>query len=243
MGFRVALLVAFATISLALTLCLDPILQNPAYHDFADQRPLLGIPHLLNVASNLPFLGVGAWGLCHLWGRRSPAFTAAWERWPYAFLLGSIFLTGIGSGYYHSAPANETLFWDRLPLALTFSSFLGIMLIERVDMKWGAWLFLPLLAAGAGSLVIWQVSGDLRFYGLLQGWALLGVPLIILLFPSRYAGTGDLAAIVALYAVAKAFEFLDVPVYRLGEWVSGHTLKHLTASLATWRIWKMLRRR
>ena len=46
-----------------LELILHPIAQDPAYHLFADQRMLLGIPHFWNVVSNLPFLVVSALGL------------------------------------------------------------------------------------------------------------------------------------------------------------------------------------
>jgi hypothetical protein len=34
--------------------------QDPAYHRFADQRTLLGVRNLLNVATNAPFAVIGA---------------------------------------------------------------------------------------------------------------------------------------------------------------------------------------
>jgi hypothetical protein len=40
-----------------------PLPQPQCYHNFADQRTFVGIPHCLNVVSNLPFLLVGAAGL------------------------------------------------------------------------------------------------------------------------------------------------------------------------------------
>src|SRR5215468_7870367 len=43
-------------ISLAGLLLLPPILQDQNYHQFADQRTILGIPNFWNVVSNLPFL-------------------------------------------------------------------------------------------------------------------------------------------------------------------------------------------
>ena len=46
--------------------------QPQAYHDFADQRPLLGLPHMLNVVSNLPFLIVGVWGLAWMAKEAAP---------------------------------------------------------------------------------------------------------------------------------------------------------------------------
>jgi hypothetical protein len=49
--------------SLVALLPLPPLLQDQAYHQFADQRELFGIPNFWNVASNLPFVVVGAVGL------------------------------------------------------------------------------------------------------------------------------------------------------------------------------------
>lgn len=246
--WRVTLLGAFALASFTVVLCMDPIPQSASYHAFADQRTMGGIPHLLNVVSNLPFLVIGGVGLYNLLVRRKSRFHHEWERTPWAVIHASILLTGIGSCYYHAAPEDLTLFWDRLPLTLTFSAFLGLMILDCISATWGRRLFFPLLAAGAGSLLYWRWGasfgrGDLRWYGLLQGWAMTGVPLIFLLFPSRYTGTRDLAIIVLLYGIAKGCEFLDAPIFAAGQIVSGHTLKHLAAGLAAWRIVRMLETR
>ena len=50
-------------LSLSALLLVPPITQDQNYHDFADQRTLLGIPNFWNVVSNLPFIAVGAAGL------------------------------------------------------------------------------------------------------------------------------------------------------------------------------------
>ena len=157
-------------------------------------------------------------------------------------------LIGMGSSYYHWDPTNQTLFWDRLPLALIFSSILGVTIIERVSVRWGALLFFPLVAAGVASVLYWHLGnaegrGDLRFYGLVQGGAILAVPILVLLFPPRYTGARELLIVVAIYAFAKVFEMYDAHVYRLGEIVSGHTIKHLLGGLAAWRFLQMLRHR
>src|SRR5262245_29904442 len=69
-----------------------PFAQPLAYHDFADQRPMLGVAHFLNVASNLPFLIVGALGLAFMAeprSRRPGVFVRAAERRPYwVFFVG-----------------------------------------------------------------------------------------------------------------------------------------------------------
>lgn len=235
-------LAAVAAGTLAATLWMRPLHQDPAYHDFADSRPLLGIPHALNVLSNLPFLVVGVWGLCNIFASGGSRFDAPWERWPWAVFMGGIVLTGLGSSYYHAAPRNDTLFWDRLPMTIGFSSILGIAFIERADARWGRRLFVPLVALGIASLVYGQ-SSDLRFYLLLQTWAIVLVGMMIVLFRTRYAGTREFVAALLLYAAAKLLEVADLPIYRLGGIVSGHTLKHLVAAVAAWRLAVMLRKR
>src|ERR1700752_3258786 len=111
-------------ISLAALLLLPPIPQDPSYHRFADQRTILGIPNFWNVVSNLPFLAVGSAGLRRF--RDDPATVV--------FFLG-LFLTGIGSSYYHWDPNDGPLFWDRLPMTLSFATLLALAVRERVNAR------------------------------------------------------------------------------------------------------------
>ncbi|MGC1960471.1 MAG: hypothetical protein WA683_22930, partial [Pseudolabrys sp.] len=67
---RVLVFVSVMVVSIVGLLLLPPISQNQNYHDFADQRTILGIPHFWNVVSNLPFIAVGAAGLWQC--RREP---------------------------------------------------------------------------------------------------------------------------------------------------------------------------
>src|SRR5579871_3712937 len=60
---RVLGFLVLGIVALGVAFCLPPIPQDPAYHDFADGRTILGVPNLLNVISNLPFVVVGALGL------------------------------------------------------------------------------------------------------------------------------------------------------------------------------------
>src|SRR5450631_3524068 len=108
--------------SLAVFCFLRPIPQPPEYHRFADQRPFLGIPHFLDVASNLPFLVAGLFGLYNALTKQGARLVDPAAQAPWSILMASIFLTGFGSGYYHWTPENATLFWDRLPMALGFSA-------------------------------------------------------------------------------------------------------------------------
>jgi hypothetical protein len=211
--------------SLVALLLLPPIPQDQGYHEFADVRVILGVPNFWNVVSNIPFVAVGAVGLARC---RGDAATSA--------IFGGIFLTGFGSSYYHWSPNDGTLFWDRLPMTLAFMAALATALGERVNAKAGAILLWPLLAVGVFSLLFWRWGGDLRLYGWVQFFPVVTLPLMFLLLPSKYTGTGYWIFAAAFYALAKILEYFDHAIYSIGHLVSGHTLKHLAAAAACFAI-------
>ena len=249
---RLLVLVGTTLTVFAAVLLLPPIPQPPAYHHFADPRMLLGIANCFNVISNVPFLLVGTSGLVFLlrpeaWNANS-CFVEKRERWPYVVFFLAVALTSFGSAYYHLAPGNERLVWDRLPMTFAFMSFLAATIVERVSVKAGLRLLLPLVGFGVASVVYWhwselQGKGDLRLYILVQFGLLLVIPLLVFLFPPRYTRSADLLGVLGFYVLAKLFEVLDRPIYALGGVVSGHTLKHLAAALATCWILRMLKLR
>src|SRR5215469_12449743 len=220
-NFPVLVFFGLMAISLAGLLLLPPILQDQSYHQFADQRTILGIPNFWNVVSNLPFLAVGAAGLRRF--RNNPVTVV--------FFLG-VFLTGIGSSYYHWNPNDVTLFWDRLPMTLSFAAILAIVVGERVSETTGAILLWPALAIGVFSLLLWRWTDDLRLYFWVQFFPALAVVSLFFLCPPKYTGTRYWIAAGVLYALAKLFEFTDEMVYSAGGLLSGHTLKHLAAAAA-----------
>jgi hypothetical protein len=212
-------------ISLVGLLLLPPITQDQSYHQFADQRTILGIPNFWNVVSNLPFLAVGAAGLWRF--RDNPATVV--------FFLG-VFLTGIGSSYYHWDPNDDTLFWDRLPMTLAFAAILALVVGERVNARVGAILLWPALVTGWFSLLLWRWTGDLRLYFWVQFFPGLAVILLFLLYPAKYTGMSYCISAGVLYALAKVFEFTDEAIFSANGLLSGHTLKHLAAAAACWAI-------
>ena len=148
-----------------------PVAQSLAYHHFADRRTIFGIPNGCDVLSNALFLVVGGLGLwyvlCANPGRGSAAFLSQGERWPYAVFFLGVLLTAFGSAYYHLTPDNARLVWDRLPMTVGFMAFLAAMIAERIDLRAGLWLLIPLIAIGAGSVFYWEWTelrgaGDLR---------------------------------------------------------------------------------
>ena len=214
-----------AVASLAGLLLLPPVPQDQGYHQFADERTIFGIPNFWNVVSNLPFLAVGAAGLRRF--RDDPATVV--------FFLG-VFLTGIGSSYYHWNPNDDTLFWDRLPMTLSFAAILALAVSERVDARSGAILLWPALAIGVFSLVLWRWTDDLRLYFWVQFFPGIAVIVLFLLYPPKYTGTRYWIAAAVLYALAKVFEFTDEPIYSAANLLSGHTLKHFAAAGACYAI-------
>jgi len=218
--------------SLAGLLLLPPIPQDQSYHQFADQRAIFGIPNFWNVVSNLPFLAVGAAGL---WRFRDDPATIV--------LFLGIFLTGIGSSYYHWDPNDRTLFWDRLPMTLAFAAILALVVAERVNARAGAILLWPAIAIGLFSLLLWLWTDDLRLYFWVQFFPGLALLVLFLLYPPKYTGTYYWIIAAGLYALAKVFEFSDHVIFSAGHLLSGHTLKHLTAAAACFAILRYFKTR
>jgi len=224
--------------------------QPVSYHDFADKRPVLGLPNFWNVASNFPFAVIGLWGMVFLFpgtGDPHAAFIDPRERWPYLVLFVGLFVTCFGSAYYHFSPSNATLVWDRFPMSIMFAGFVAAVIAERIDVDFGVKLLPFLVLFSIGTVVQWYYSelhghGDLRWYAALQIYSVL-VLVIAPFIQSRYTRNWDFLTVFVLYALAKIFGTFDRRIYSLGHIVSGHTLKHLAASMAGYWILRMLQKR
>jgi hypothetical protein len=240
------LLLAVAVVIATIALLLPPIPQPLAYHNFADQRSWLGIPNFGDVVSNLPFAIVGIAGLGFLFGG-ARKFSDPRERWLYVFMFASLILTAFGSAYYHLAPGNARLVWDRIPIMMVFMGLLAAVVAERVSVAAGLVLFPVFEIVGVASVLVWRAGeleghGDLRFYAAVQVYAIL-ILLLALLFPPKYTRGADFAVVVGFYVLAKILEESDRQVFALGHIVSGHTLKHLAAGAAGYWILRMLQKR
>lgn len=73
------------------------------------------------------------------------------ERWAYLVVFLGLLLTAIGSSFYHLAPDNARLVWDRLPMTLAFMGLASAMISERVGVRVGFYLLPVLLLVGVGS--------------------------------------------------------------------------------------------
>jgi hypothetical protein len=237
-------LVGFTALSVAAAFLLPAVPQPPAYHDFADTRAGFGTENFLDVVSNLGFLLVGIAGLAVVL-RAATRFEYPAERWPYGVFFLGLVLTAAGSAYYHLAPDNEGLFWDRLPITVALMSLVAAQIVDRVNVRAGLALLVPMLLAGAASAIYWIATeragaGNLVPYVVLQGYAIVVVVVIAWSYPSRYTRGGDIYWVFAAYAASKLLELLDREVLALGGLVSGHTLKHVVAAVAGLLVCRML---
>jgi hypothetical protein len=244
---RLKFIVTVVAVSIIAVFSMDPIAQDPGYHNFADQRGTLTIPNFYNVLSNLPFIIIGVMGMLLVASGRATGGLVELKG-VYFIFFASIFLTGFGSAYYHYHPDNQTLFWDRLPMTIAFMALFTAILGEYISLHMALKLFVPLLILGVSSVVYWYVSelkghGDLRAYLLVQFLPIMLIPLMLWLFKSRLNGNKFIWGIIVAYSISKFMEIFDARIYSALGVLSGHTIKHLIAAFATLIFYWALRNR
>ena len=239
LALAVALLVA----------CFGPaVAQHPYYHAFADQRAGWGVPFAMDVLSNLPFAVAGVWGLVVL--QRMPARampstrpgmtpgnTQDLQRPLAALFFMGLLVTAVCSSFYHWQPDNAGLAIDRLGMVVAFAGLLGLAAADRVSGRAGLAMAATVLALGPLAVRVWATSGNLLPWAVLQGGGMLLIVLLAFCGPTRKPIAGawgiPLAAVIALYALAKGLELADHQVFEITcGLVSGHSLKHAVAALA-----------
>jgi hypothetical protein len=228
---------ALLTLTVAAALVVHgPIPQWPEYHLFADLRSFAGIERAGDVLSNLAFAIVGICGFATLLpGGRLRALGSAWPA--YTLFLIALILTALSSGYYHLAPDNARLVWDRIPIALACA---GLLAGVRAETHRGgnAGGFTAAIAVVAVASVLWwyfteaRGQGDLRPYLMLQLMPALLIPLWQARARAARADLLAFGAAIALYFVARAAELNDRLIFDGLGWISGHTIKHLLAAAA-----------
>ena len=246
---RVAILLGLLCAGVVGVLLVAPIPQDPNYHLFADTRKWFGIPNFNNVMSNSGFTLIGILGTVTLAGtKRQLIFNQPIDARPYVIFFVGVALVSLGSGYYHWDPTNDRLLWDRLPMSIVFMAFTSAVIADRVHANSGnGWLLLVLVALGLASLIYWHHTeqlqrGDLRFYALVQFFPVVLLPFVFWLFPKHHYVPGRyIAWVVFWYGLSKLLELFDVEIFVMcGQMISGHTLKHMAATVATWVILRML---
>lgn len=231
-GYALALALAF--------LWLPPLAQDPGYHRFSDARSWHRIPNFADVASNLAILVAALWGLKVVGGRasRDRVFRTPIERRFATLYFAALVLTAFGSAWYHLAPDNARLFWDRLPLGLAFTTLPALLIAERIPLsRAGPPMLYLWMLLGPASVLYWHLGelageGDLRPYFLLHAFMFVLPPLLIAL-TTPYTHNGRYIAAYLLFVLAMVCDRLDSAIFDLADGlVSGHTLKHLFMGVA-----------
>jgi len=233
--FLTALIAVFAVFFL-----IKPVPQDLNYHQFADNRVIWGIPNALDLLSNIPFVLVGLLGMAFTAGHGFGVYYV-----PYFVFFAGVFLTGLGSSYYHYDPSNDTLFWDRLPMTIAFAGFFSSVISELINRKAAIVLLFPLLIVGMGSVFYWdwseaQAEGDLRLYALVQFLPIILISFMLFLYklPGKYLRY--IMGLMIFYLISKLFEFFDLKIFNFLHFISGHTLKHLFAAAGICSVLRML---
>lgn len=221
--------------------------QDIRYHNFSDQRSILSVSYFFNVISNAPFLLIGIAGIYSLLAKSQLNIIHS-IRHVYITFFAGVALVCFGSGYYHLNPSNNTLLWDRLPMAIAFMAFFTIVIAEYVSENLARKIFLPLLLAGLASVIYWHWTetlqqGDLRPYILVQFLPMILIPFILLMYPVRYTHARHYWLIIVCYVLAKLLELGDAVVFENLEVISGHSLKHLMSALAPFVLYLSVSKR
>lgn len=229
-------LLAVCSVLLLIAL-LGPSVSQPAnYHQFADQHPWFGIPFAMDVLTNLPFALWGVIGLLRL-HQLSPERLEASQRATATLFFGGLVLTALCSGWYHWQPRDAGLAVDRLGMVVAFAGLLGLAAGGRISARCGTTLALVVLVLGPLSVATWAWTANvlpwavLQFGGMAVVLYLARLPRLNGALPVQWGG------VILIYAAAKLLEQGDHQVYQLlGDTISGHSLKHLVASLAAWPV-------
>jgi hypothetical protein len=222
----------------------EPIPQDLAYHHFADIRTMFSIPNFLNVVTNLPFIIIGVAGL----KVASIARETKLKRISNLLFFGFVLLT-FGSAYYHFYPNNETLVYDRIPIGIIFMSFFAIIIYDCLNPSKGYAAFIILNIIGILSVVYWILSehkgyGDLRWYGLVQFFPVIAIPLLLFLYKPPFKYSRELIPMFIFFGLAKIAEHLDTAIYHsLCTTISGHSLKHIFVTIAGYELVALINRR
>lgn len=227
------LLLAACVLLLLLAVFGPHLAQPPHAHDFADRRTLWGIPHALDVLSNLPFAIAGIWGCARLLRTPAGAVPGAQRTCAHVFFAG-LMLTAAGSAWYHLAPDDAGLAVDRAAMAVTFAGLLGLLAASRVSERAGRALLASLLVLAPASVGVWSLTGNVLPWAVVQFGGILLVLLVLATGrPSPHGLQVRWSLVLLAYAVAKLCEANDHAILEAsGQLFSGHTLKHVAAAFA-----------
>ena len=120
-----------------------------------------------------------------------------------------------------------------------FVALLSEWITERLNI-----LLIPMCLLGIGSVYYWYINDDLRFYAWIQFFPLIMIIIIRLLYTPQYSHQNWLLIGLGFYVLSKVCEHFDNQIFAItNSIISGHTIKHFTAAIATYCIYLMLKKR
>ena len=220
-----------------------PVTALPAnYHQFADQRAWLGLPHAMDVLSNLPFALMGAWGGLQLLRVGQGRLGGAQRALSALFFVGLMSTTACSS-FYHWAPHDAGLCIDRLGMSLAFAGLLGLAVADRISDRAGVVTAVVVALAAPATALVALWPANMTPWAVLQAGGLVLLAALALRAPRPGALGFAIVAVIAWYALAKGLELADHPVFEWTQgWLSGHSAKHVVAALAAWPVVQALHR-
>lgn len=220
--------------------------QDAAYHLLADTRTCLGVvPRAGDVLTNAAILAAGLFGAAL---RRRMVLAPEEHSAANVLIVGAI-CTAFGSAYYHWAPSNATLVWDRLPMTIVLIPVFALVLADRVSPLFGRYALWPFTAFAAASVIFWGASealgqGDLGLYVVVRVGTAVGIALLLILRAPAHTGTKWLVAALVAEVALTVCERFDHEIFRMtGGRASGHNLKHVIAGLGLASVFWWLRSR
>jgi hypothetical protein len=232
----VAILSILAVVAILVVSATVTITRGPGFHDYADTRTWLGIPHAGDVLSNLPFVIVAAWAARDRWR----AVPLAWT------VCAGVAAIGAGSAAYHVAPSDTSLAFDWGPIVVTLSLLAATVIHDRGGACAGriALVVGPTLAIAS---VVWWIAtggthgGNMAPYVAVQAAGIV-LPALIALLAQGVVSARWLLLGVAGFALARVLGAYDrVLLDSIG--ISGHSLKHVAAATAAACALRALMRR
>lgn len=205
-----------------------PLTQPASYHHFADQRSIGMLRNAADVLSNVAILAAGllnlGWVVRHA-SRQPSQFPGM------VAVAAGLILTAFGSAYYHFAPSDSTLVWDRLPMTIVFAGILAMLWTSVTGLRVNWVQVAILVTVSVGTIGYWLAFNSLWPYAELQfgGLALIvGMTLI-----GKVDAPLGWGMVIGFYALAKVFETFDWQIWDLtGHLFAGHALKHIASGLA-----------
>lgn len=205
-----------------------PLAQPASYHHFADQRSLGHLHNASDVLSNVVILIAGLLSLGWVWRHASnqpaqfPGMVVA------AF---GLLLTAFGSAYYHMAPNDATLVWDRLPMTIVFAGILAMLWTSWRAERVGWTQMLIMVIVSPATVGYWLLFNSLWPYAILQFGGLMLI--VGMTLTRKVDGVFAWTLVIVFYGVAKIFESLDWQIWDLTHhMIAGHALKHVASGLA-----------